>query len=130
MNWTQEQIDQTLRAVIERSFSDPSFRAAALADGNAAVAKVSATAVPSDFRIRFVDNAGHDLTVVLPDAPPAAQPRQELSDEAVAGVAGGTIGIFTGACVNFTAHTCIANATACNPGYTKKPGSPAFCPNY
>ena len=126
MNWTQEQIDQTLRAVIERSFSDPSFRAAALADGNAAVAKVSATAVPSDFRIRFVDNAGHDMTVVLPDVPAGARERQTVSDADLAGVSGGTLGIFTGDCP-YDVPT-IGKSTVCNPGYTTKPGGPAFCP--
>ena len=129
MSWNQEQIDNTLRAIVDRSISDPAFRASALQDGNAAIAKVSGDAVPANFRVRFVDNAGYDLTVVLPDAQ-AAAPQQALSDEEVAGVAGGTIGIFT-------SNTCVLSAqcfptagnhTACNPGYTKKPGNAVFCP--
>ena len=126
MTWTQEQIDQTLRAVVERSISDPAFRAAALQDGNTAIGTVSAAAVPGDFRVRFVDNAGYDLTVVLPDMPAAAE--HALTDEAVAGVAGGTIGIITANCNLSAACLSAANHAACNPGYTKKPSSPAFCP--
>ena len=129
MTWTQEQIDQTLRAVVERSISDPAFRAAALQDGNNAIGKVSASAIPGDFRVRFVDNAGYDMTVVLPDAPSAGAPQLTLSDAELAGVSGGTAGGvgYTGDCP-ITVVPTINNHTACNPGYTKKPASPAFCP--
>ena len=128
MSWTQEQIDNTLRTVVERSISDPAFRAAALKDASAAIATVTTTPLARDFRVQFVDNAGYDLTVVLPDVPSGVQQLQALSDDEVAGVAGGTIGIFSGACVNFTAGCHTGILTACNPGYTKKPSSPAFCP--
>ena len=128
MSWTQEQIDQTLRAIVERSISDPAFRAAALEDGNTAIGKVSAFAVPGDFRVRFVDNAGYDMTVVLPDVPTGAR-QQTLSDADLMGVAGGTDAGFTTNCpIDVPPLPTAGHHTACSPNYTKKPNSPAFCP--
>ena len=130
MNWTSEQLDQTLRTLVERSISDKDFRALAVTDANAAIKAVTDTPVPAGFRIRFVDNAGYDMTVVLPD-PPATAQQQPLDDAELAGVAGGTLGGFTLGNCGISTIACggtFGNLTACNPGFTKKPGSPAFCP--
>lgn len=109
--------------------SDPRFRELALRDGSAAVAEVLGTPTPAGFAVRFVDNAKADMTVVLPDPRPAAAPG-ELDEAELAAVAGGTIGVITQGCIGFT-NNClktVVQLTACNPSYTKKPGSPAFCP--
>ena len=119
-----------MRAIVERSLSDRNFRALALADPASAIQSVTRTPVPESFRVRFVDNAGYDMTVVLPDVPAAKVRTETLSDAEIAEVAGGTLGGFSlGGCPAYTAGCPTFNQlTACNPGYTKKPGSPAFCP--
>jgi hypothetical protein len=131
MSWTQEQIDDTLRRIVERSLTDPDFRLLAIRDGHAAIHAVSDARVPADFEVRFVDNAGADMTIVLPDA----RSTSDIEEQELAGVAGGAgIGV-TFAC-NLTVNACNIptlnctrdNLTACNPAFTKKPGSPAFCP--
>jgi hypothetical protein len=132
MTWTQPEIDRTLRSVVERSLTDQAFRELAVRDARAAIAQIIPTPIPPDFRIQCIDNAGFDLTVVLPDAPQSNA--GELRDEEVAGVAGGTIGgigtVITAYCVGFTQNCVTANQlTACNPLYTKKPNSPALCPH-
>ena len=128
MSWTPEQIETTLRAVTERSMTDPAFRALALSNPVAAIGKVTSVPVAKDFKIQFVDNAGCDMTVVLPDAAKHAAP---VSEEELAGVAGGGYGNIgpTFVC-NVTMQGCPThdNMTACSPNYTKKPASPAFCP--
>lgn len=137
MSWTPEEIEQTLRAVTERSLKDSAFRALAISNPNAAIAQVTNKAIPADFRIQFVDNAGNDMTIVLPDAKkdaPAA-----INEEELAGVAGGAgygygpsflcnVPTVSGCPPPPSANCTHDNLTACNPGYTKKPGSPAFCP--
>ena len=127
MNWTSEDIETTLRAVTERSMTDSKFRALALSDPLAAISQVATKPVAKDFKIQFVDNAGADMTVVLPDAAKQGAP---VSEEELAGVAGGvggpTLNCATLYCA--TIQCTHSEMTACNPGYTKKPGSPAFCP--
>ena len=129
MSWTPEQIETTLRAVTERSMTDPNFRALALSNPVAAIGKVTAAPVPADFKIQFVDNAGSDMTVVLPDA---AKQSGAVSEEELAGVAGGAGGFIPAtALCNLTSQAACPthdNKTACNPGYTKKPGNAVFCP--
>jgi hypothetical protein len=125
MNWTPEQIQKTLSAVTGRTMHDEQFRALALKDANAAVAAVTGEPVPPDFKIRFVDNAGYDLTVVLPDAP-AVQSSREMSED-LAGVAGGTE-TFTVDFGNLSVACLTKNLYGCNPAYTKKPGNQVFCP--
>lgn len=133
MSWSQDQIDSTLRKIVERSLKDSAFRALAIRDGRAAVNAVSSAPLPENFKVRFVDNAGADLTIVLPDPAPA----QEIREEELAGVAGGAYGpTLTCAGVCHTIPPACppppvptqSNLTACNPSYTKKPGNPTFCP--
>jgi hypothetical protein len=126
MNWTKEDIDTTLQAVVERSMTDPAFRAEALRDPNQAIRMASGKEVPASFKVRFVDNAGSDMTVVLPDPQAGGS---ELNEAELAGVAGGTIGGGApGGGFGFYTLSCNPNITFCSPAYSKKPGSPAFCP--
>jgi len=109
--------------------NDQRFRELAIRDGAAAVAEVLGSPMPAGFSVRFVDNARADMTVVLPD-PQTPAASGELDEAELAAVAGGTIGIITQGCIGFT-NAClktVVQVTACNPSYTKKPGSPAFCP--
>ena len=84
--WTREEANKAINDVAKRATKDKEFRALALKDPVAAVAKVTPHQVPTGFKIRFVDNAGANLTIVLPDPPPA---EGELSDSQLEQVAGG-----------------------------------------
>jgi hypothetical protein len=84
--WTQEEVSKTLNEVARKSAVDPAFRKLCLTDPKSAIAQVNKIPIPKSFRIRFVENEGANMTVVLPD--PAA-PEGELSDEALEQVAAG-----------------------------------------
>jgi hypothetical protein len=84
--WTQEEADQTVEEVKKRSLTDPEFRALAVNDAKAAIAKVNPKPIPSSLTVRFVDNSGRSKTIVLPD--PVARV-EELSDAELEEVAGG-----------------------------------------
>jgi hypothetical protein len=84
--WNEAEAQKTLQEVMKRAQTDPEFRALALRDPNAAIAKVNPTPVPPGFKIRFVDNAGANMTIVLPD--PVSK-EGELSDAELEQVAGG-----------------------------------------
>jgi hypothetical protein len=71
MQWSQAEIEQALLDIRKRAATDADFHALALSDPRAAVAQVSTKPIPENFKIRFVDNARANLTVVLPD--PAAK---------------------------------------------------------
>lgn len=127
MNWTKDQIDSTLRKIVERSMTDKAFRELAVRDGRAAVNAVASTPLPESFNVSFVDNAGADMTIVLPDA----RRTSEISEAELVGVAGGVQAGDTRGCGGGGGGPVptSSNLTMCNPGYTKKPGSPAFCPH-
>ena len=84
--WTQEKANEKLRVLAKRAQTDMEFRKLALTDPAAAIAKIEPTPVPSWFKVRFVDNAGATLTMVLPDPIKADS---ELSDAELEQVAGG-----------------------------------------
>jgi hypothetical protein len=83
--WSEQEVQKTLAAVVKRASTDPGYRALALRDAGAAVAAVNPIQIPQDFKIRFVDNAGANMTVVLPDP----LPEGELSDDLLEYVSGG-----------------------------------------
>ncbi|GEM_PF-4246894 len=53
--------------VIRRAVTDPAFRAALLRDARATLEREFDLILPVHFNIRFVENEGADLTIVLPD---------------------------------------------------------------
>ncbi|WP_457653294.1 hypothetical protein [Rhodocaloribacter sp.] len=53
--------------VIRRAVTDPAFRAALLRDARATLEREFDLILPDHFNIRFVENDGADLTIVLPD---------------------------------------------------------------
>jgi hypothetical protein len=83
---TKDETDRIFRDIFARSQRDPEFRQLCLTDAAAAVTEISGQSVPPGFALRFVDNAGAHLTLVLPD-PVGAE--GELSDEELSGVSGG-----------------------------------------
>ena len=66
--------------------SDPQYRSLALENPEAAIAQVTEHPLPTGFKVKFVDNAGANKTIVLPDAVPGVE---ELSDAELEQVAGG-----------------------------------------
>ena len=83
--WTQEEVNKILNEVARKSSVDPEFRKLCLTNPNAAMASVSGTPLPEHFRIRFVENEGATMTVVLPDLAIAEEELSETELEAVAG---------------------------------------------
>src|SRR5438045_2971212 len=86
--WTNEDADQVLERVIQRSMGDPEFRALALSDAHAAIAQVDPRPLPPGFTVQFADNAGATRTFVLPDPIPTSP---ELTDAELEQVAGGAL---------------------------------------
>jgi hypothetical protein len=83
---TVQEADSILEEVVKRAQSDLEFRQLCLSDPNSATKKVTDKDIPEGFKLRFVENQGADLTVVLPDLIDA---NAELSDEELEQVAGG-----------------------------------------
>jgi hypothetical protein len=78
-------LQNIITEVLRKSAVDLEFRALALRDAAAAIAKVSPSPLPADASFRFVDNSGSLKTVVLPDPISA----EDLSDMELEEVAGG-----------------------------------------
>lgn len=98
--WSDERANEILNDVVRLAQSDGDFRAKCLADPNGAVFEVSGMELPRGFRIRFVDNAQADLTVVLPDRmEDGGIPDSKL--EEVSGASGCVVGTCggSGACI-------------------------------
>jgi len=83
--------------VKSRSQSDPAFRQRLLDAPREVLEKEFDVALPENFNIRFVENQGADLTVVLPDPPKRTG---ELSDDELEPVSGGTASAVTSALEN------------------------------
>ena len=84
--WSDEEIKKVELSIKRNAMKDPEFRALALSNPNAAIAKVTSNPLPPGFKVKFIDNAGANRTVVLPD--PLARV-DELSDAELEQVAGG-----------------------------------------
>lgn len=85
--WTQEETDRVGVEIKKRAMKDPEFRALALSNPHAAVAKFNSTALPSGYKVRCIEQAGFNVTVLLPD--PVSRVG-ELSDAELEQVAGGS----------------------------------------
>ena len=85
VTWTQEEIEQVIEKVKELSVKDSAFRKLCLENPNEAIKKAAGKEVPAGIVIKFIENVGAHMTIVLPDAPVSG----ELSYDALEGVAGG-----------------------------------------
>jgi hypothetical protein len=74
-----------VQRVVERAMSDQAFRAHLMANPRAAVENELGISIPADLTIRVVEERPTEFYIVLPPKEHSG----ELSDEALAGVAGG-----------------------------------------
>jgi hypothetical protein len=87
MEWTVEHTQAAIDAALKRAATDAEFRQLALKDASAAVQQVTGKPLPESFRVRVLERAGYDVTLVLPDLAETG----ELADEELEQVAGGTV---------------------------------------
>lgn len=83
--WTKEEIDNSVKEVMEKSVTDPDFRKLALNDPQAAIKTIANKELPEGYQIKFVDSDPvADMTFVLPPAQ-----CEELSEDQMVRIAGG-----------------------------------------
>ncbi len=83
---TTQEAEQAIAQIVKRAQTDSKFRQLCLNDPNAAAHEATGKDLPDGFTLRFVENQGADLTVVLLDIIDA---NAELSDVELEQVAGG-----------------------------------------
>ena len=83
---TQQEANQAIEQIIKRAQTDSDYRQLCLSDPNKAATEVTGKEMPSGYTLKFVENQGADLTVVLPDV---IEESAELSDTELDQVAGG-----------------------------------------
>ena len=86
---TSQEAEQAIEKIVKRAQTDSEFRQLCLDSPNTAAQKASGKDIPEGFTLRFVENQGADMTVVLPDLVDASA---ELSDTELEQVAGGKCG--------------------------------------
>lgn len=86
MVWNPEEIKMAFQKVSKRSATDKSFRELCLKDPAAAIREAMGKELPSDYKVKFIENQGADATFVLPDF---KENPAELNDKELDSVAGG-----------------------------------------
>lgn len=89
-DWTDDELNQVVGEVLRRTSIDPEFRALALKEPANAVGKVASKPLPANFGVQFHDNSGDVKHIALPDPIPGIE---ELSEEELQAVAGGSVGV-------------------------------------
>jgi hypothetical protein len=101
--WSQAEVNRTVHEVKRRSLIDLEFRALALANAPAAMAKVNPKALPRGIAICFVESSSAaaespspdpvtgTITIILPA--PVAEKAEELSDAELEKATGGLTNI-------------------------------------
>jgi|GEM_PF-1610843 len=79
--------EKHIQAAIDKATADKTFRAALLSKPIDTLSAFIGLDIPQDFKIRFIENDGATLTIVLPDL--QGEHAGELSDAALDAVAGG-----------------------------------------
>ena len=90
---TSLEAEQAIEQIVKRAQTDIQFRKLCLDNPNRAAKQVTGKDIPEGFTLRFVDNQGADLTVVLPDSIDA---EAELAEQELEQVAGGKCGASCG----------------------------------
>ena len=87
--WTKEEMKKALQSAKVKAMQDPNFRSLCIADAAAAVRDISGKDLPGEVKLKFVENDGVHMTIVLPNMTDG-----EMSEEDLDKVAGGTLSIF------------------------------------
>ena len=66
--WSQKEVNRTMSEVKRRSILDPEFRALALSNPHAAIAKVNPRPLPARILVEFVDSAKESSSESSSDA--------------------------------------------------------------
>lgn len=99
------QVQAAIQKVFKKATTDAAFRKLCLTDAKAAIKQATGEDVPANFKVRFVENQGANLTIVLPDLRAAGG---ELKDEELEQVAGG--GRCAASCGGSCAASCMFSA--------------------
>jgi hypothetical protein len=83
--WTPSEASQVEMEVKKRAVKDPEFRALALKNPQAAIAKINSKPLPRGFRVKVVEDEGANVVIVLPEPVGRVQELSEFDLEAVAG---------------------------------------------
>ena len=83
--WTKEEMEKTLLNLKKKAMKDATFRSLCIADAAAAVKEIAGKYLPDGMKLKFVENDGGHMTIVLPD-----MAEGEMSEEELDHVAGGT----------------------------------------
>ncbi len=84
MSLSNENLMAQAQRVVAKAWADEAFKAALIADPNAALA-AEGIAVPAGVKLKVLEDTSDTMHFILPPPPSAA-----LSDEAVGSVAGGS----------------------------------------
>lgn len=109
--WSDNSVKESMEVISKRAAQDAEFRQLCFDNPGEAVKEATGKTLPEGFTLRFVDNAGADLTLVLPDL---EAPDGELDEAELENVAGGLAGH------KRTEHPAVLNARALADGYTVK----------
>jgi hypothetical protein len=83
--WTPSEASHVELELKKRALKDPEFRALALKNPEAAIAKINSKALPKGFKIKIVENEGANVVIVLPDPVGRVQALSEFDLETIAG---------------------------------------------
>ncbi|MFT9847136.1 NHLP leader peptide family RiPP precursor [Aneurinibacillus sp. REN35] len=87
MNWNMEKVEEALKVIKQKAAADAAFRTLCLSNPEEAVKQATGLEVPEGFKLQIVENAGANLTVVLPDLQAG---EGELDESELTQVSGGT----------------------------------------
>lgn len=65
--WTKEELEKALQSVKVKAMQDPIFRSLCIADAAAAIKEIAGKDIPDGMKLKFVENDGAHMTIVLPD---------------------------------------------------------------
>lgn len=103
--WQKEDIQGAFQKISKRAMTDKNFRELCLKNPAQAIKEEMGKELPSDYKVKFIENQGADATFVLPDF--KANP-SELNDQELDAVAGGK-----GGCVASCGLSCAAGTCYC-----------------
>lgn len=94
MEHQQNQRKQLEHTLIEKAMKDEAFRKELLEDPRAAVEQVTGVKLPPEIQLKVLEEKPGQLYLVLPPAP-VSETTDELTEEELTSVSGGTIGAET-----------------------------------